>query len=89
MILIVAGVALSATAQAQSTQGPMQAPIGHRQPRAQDLPPDVLRDEGMARSPINRQSQAPALPPDRPHDVGKARTSRSTLDKDLQISRGC
>jgi hypothetical protein len=28
--------------------GPFPAPIGHRQPRAQDLPPDVLRDEGMA-----------------------------------------
>jgi hypothetical protein len=25
---------------------PLPAPIGHRQPRAQDLPPRVLRDEG-------------------------------------------
>ena len=28
------------------TQGRMQAPVGHRQPRVQDLPPSVLRKEG-------------------------------------------
>ena len=27
------------------TQGRMQAPVGHRQPRVQDLPPSVLRKE--------------------------------------------
>jgi hypothetical protein len=27
-------------------QGRMQAPVGHRQPRVQDLPPSVLRREG-------------------------------------------
>jgi hypothetical protein len=27
-------------------QGHMQAPVGHRQPRVQDLPPSVLRKEG-------------------------------------------
>jgi hypothetical protein len=27
------------------SQGRMQAPIGHRQPRPQDLPPSVLREE--------------------------------------------
>ena len=27
-----------------------QAPIGHRQPRPQDLPPNVTRDEGKATS---------------------------------------
>jgi hypothetical protein len=27
-------------------QGRMQAPVGHRQPRVQDLPPGVLRKEG-------------------------------------------
>ena len=27
-------------------QGRMQAPVGHRQPRVQDLPPSVLRKEG-------------------------------------------
>ena len=29
-------------------QARAQAPIGHRQPRPQDLPPSVLRDEGKA-----------------------------------------
>jgi hypothetical protein len=30
------------------TQGRTQAPVGHRQPRAQDLPPSVLRKESGA-----------------------------------------
>jgi len=32
-------------AQPIETEGRMQAPIGHRQPRVQDLPPSVLRKE--------------------------------------------
>ena len=31
--------------QSIETQGRMQAPVGHRQPRVQDLPPSVLRKE--------------------------------------------
>jgi hypothetical protein len=39
-----------------ATEGRAQAPVGHRQPRPQDLPPDVLRDEnGAARSPAGRE----------------------------------
>jgi hypothetical protein len=41
--------------------GPFPAPIGHRQPRARDLPPDVLRDEGMTRQapePLASQSKS-------------------------------
>ena len=38
------------------TDGRAQAPIGHRQPRPRDLPPDVLRDEnGIARGPMDRE----------------------------------
>jgi hypothetical protein len=38
-----------------ATEGRAQAPVGHRQPRPQDLPPNVLRDEGGAvRSPVDR-----------------------------------
>jgi hypothetical protein len=38
-----------------ATEGRAQAPVGHRQPRPQDLPPTVLRDEGGAvRSPVDR-----------------------------------
>jgi hypothetical protein len=39
-----------------ATEGRGQAPIGHRQPRPQDLPPDVRREEGgMQRSPVDRE----------------------------------
>jgi hypothetical protein len=39
-----------------ATDGRAQAPIGHRQPRPRDLPPDVSRDEnGIARSPMDRE----------------------------------
>jgi hypothetical protein len=39
-----------------ATEGRGQAPIGHRQPRPGDLPPDVRRDEGgMVRSPVDRE----------------------------------
>jgi hypothetical protein len=39
-----------------ATEGRAQAPIGHRQPRPQDLPPDVRREEGgMVRSPADRE----------------------------------
>lgn len=39
-----------------ATEGRAQAPVGHRQPRPQDLPPDVLRDKnGAARSPVDRE----------------------------------
>jgi hypothetical protein len=39
-----------------ATEGQAQAPIGHRQPRPGDLPPDVRREEGgMVRSPLDRE----------------------------------
>jgi hypothetical protein len=39
-----------------ATEGRAQAPTGHRQPRPQDLPPDVRREEGgMVRSPVDRE----------------------------------
>ena len=38
-----------------ATEGRAQAPIGHRQTRPGDLPPDVRREEGgMVRSPVDR-----------------------------------
>jgi cell division protein FtsN len=36
------------------SQDRMEAPIGHRQPRPQDLPPSVQREEGQ-RTPAERQ----------------------------------
>jgi hypothetical protein len=86
-ILVTAWSDLSAVAFAQSAlpqtigQGRMSAPIGHRQPRAQDLPPDVLRDEGMTRRP-------PA--PDASRHQGDQRVGQAPSgDLDLQICRQC
>ena len=36
--------------QPQQSQGPWQAPVGHRQPRPQDLPPSVQREEEGGRT---------------------------------------
>jgi len=39
-----------------ATEGRAEAPVGHRQPRPGDLPPDVRREEGgMVRSPVDRE----------------------------------
>lgn len=56
-LLSVAGVALSqnATPSLQAPDTRMQAPIGHRQPRLSDLPPDVQRDEQL--DPRSAQTQ--------------------------------
>jgi len=93
VILVTACSGISAAALAQSDplsltngQGRMSAPIGHRQPRAQDLPPDVLRDEGMTRQP---PAPAPTKRPDASLDQGDQRASRTPLDDDLQICRQC
>jgi hypothetical protein len=42
-------------AQPAFPQGRMQAPVGHRQPRVQDLPPSVLRKEGGEGGGINAE----------------------------------
>jgi hypothetical protein len=75
-------------------QGPMPAPIGHRQPRAQDLPPDVLRDEGMNRQPAGPASTMPPDAsrdqPDASRDQGDRHAGRLPFgDDDLQICRQC
>jgi hypothetical protein len=44
-------------AQPAFPQGRMQAPVGHRQPRAQDLPPSVLRNEGGEGRGINAERE--------------------------------
>ena len=93
VILVTAWSGVSAAAQAQSDllpqtngQGRMSAPIGHRQPRAQDLPPDVLRDEGMTRQ---LPESAPITRPDASRDQGAQRAARTPFGNQLQICRGC
>ena len=90
VVLVTACGGLSAAALAQSNRlpqtnglGRMSAPIGHRQPRAQDLPPDVLREEGMSRF-------APEPAPDASRHQGDQRAGQaSSGDLDLQICRQC
>jgi hypothetical protein len=87
--LIIIGLPMAALAQgnaqrpsdsqaldAQPRQGPWQAPVGHRQPRPSDLPPDVLRAE-EGRGGTQGQGQ------------GGRTQAHENLDKDLQICKGC
>ena len=92
VILVTACSGISAAALAQSDplsltngQGRMSAPIGHRQPRAQDLPPDVLRDEGMTRQP---PEPASTTQPDPLRDQDNRRAGRTPFG-DLQICGQC
>jgi len=91
VILVTTWSGIPAAAFAQSVslpqtsgQGRMSAPIGHRQPRAQDLPPDILRDEGMTRQPPD---PAPPTLPDASRDQGAGRTPLG--DEGLRICRQC
>ena len=58
-LLSAAGVAVSqnATPPLQAPDSRIQAPIGHRQPRPSDLPPDVQRDEQPDPPSIQTQPQ--------------------------------
>jgi hypothetical protein len=94
VIIVMAWSGLPATVLAQSdllpqmrVPGPMQAPIGHRQPRAQDLPPDVLRYEGMNPRP---PEPASTTRPDASRGQAGRRAGRTPFgDNQLQICRGC
>jgi hypothetical protein len=90
VIFVAAWAGISAAVFAQSAslpqttgQGRMSAPIGHRQPRAQDLPPDVLRAEGMTRRP-------PEPAPDASRHQGDQRAGQAPSGiLHLQICRQC
>ncbi len=59
-----------------------EAPVGHRQPRVSDLPPDVAREESpRAESPAAKTDEAPAQP--------SARRRTDSIEPDLRICRGC
>jgi len=61
-LLSPAGVAVSqnATPSLQAPDPRLQAPIGHRQPRPSDLPPDVQRDEQLDPPSVQTQPQKQA-----------------------------
>jgi hypothetical protein len=53
-----------------------QAPVGHRQPRLADLPPDLARREKL---------DQPTLP----SDAEEENARDSAIDQPLRICRGC
>jgi hypothetical protein len=68
---------------------PMQAPLGHRQPRISDLPPDLAREQrsgdlSKSESPESSAAGAPA----RNAPAGNNAAGRS-IDDRLRICRGC
>lgn len=58
---------------AETPAGPLPAPVGHRQPRQEDLPPSVLRDEGGGP----------------PRNEGATTTGQGSSDRSLTICRKC
>jgi len=98
MVLVAFWSGLPVAVQAQNSlvpqanlQGPWQAPVGHRQPSPSDLPPDVLRDEGMSPQGTNQQPGTPAhgAPPDVARERPGQHVLPGPLDDDLRICRGC
>src|SRR6516164_3554649 len=73
-LLSAAGVAVShnATPSLQAPDTRMQAPIGHRQPRPSDLPPDVQRDEQL--DPPSAQTQPQKQTPNQRARAGSVPT---------------
>jgi hypothetical protein len=68
---------------------PLQAPVGHRQPRISDLPPDLAREQrsgdlSKSEAPETSESGTPA----RNTPAGNNNAGR-TLDERLRICRGC
>jgi hypothetical protein len=79
-LLSAAGVAVSQDATSlQAPDARTQAPIGHRQPRASDLPPGVQRDEQL--DPQSARTQPQNQTPNRRSSVPRARAaSVPTID---------
>jgi len=68
---------------------PMQAPVGHRQPRISDLPPDLAREQrsgdlSKSEPPESSASGAPATTAPAGNN-----TAGRTIDDRLRICRGC
>jgi hypothetical protein len=82
MVVVVADAAAQpalAPTTPPSTQGMTtrpQAPVGHRQPRMSDLPPDVAQRER-------------SLPPAQPDEQGPGRQIDRSIDDSLHICKGC
>ena len=89
-LLSAAGVAVSQNA-SPSLQAPdtrMQAPIGHRQPRPSDLPPDVRRDERLDPQPVQTQPQKQAAQTQPQKQTANRRTQAGTVPT-IDARKGC
>jgi hypothetical protein len=85
MVMVVADAAAQQApvpqgAAPHGTIGRPQAPVGHRQPRISDLPPDVARRE---------QSGQPPKPDAQDSTSGQGRQNHRSIDESLRICRGC
>jgi hypothetical protein len=77
-LLSALGVAVSqdATPSSQTPDPRLLAPIGHRQPRPSDLPPDVQRDEQL--NPPSAETQPPQTQPPQTQRQKQTRNRRSS-----------
>jgi hypothetical protein len=81
-------IAQQGTAQPSAQSLPLPAPVGHRQPRLSDLPPDLARAERSGElsksepTPSGEPANAAAGP------AGNNAAAR-TIDDRLRICRGC
>jgi hypothetical protein len=67
-----------------------QAPIGHRQPRLSDLPPDLARAQRfgeLSKSEATQSNETPSAPATNGAAGGNA--ARKLIDERLRICRGC
>jgi hypothetical protein len=78
----------AARSSVQSSPGVPQAPVGHRQPRLRDLPPDLARAQrsGELSKSEPAQSSEPTSPPT---TSGSNATGKIIDDQRLRICRGC
>jgi hypothetical protein len=84
------GQAAPAASQPSIQSAPWQAPIGHRQPRLSDLPPDLARAQRsgeLSKSDATQSSEPPSAPAT--NGAAGSNTTGKLIDERLRICRGC
>src|SRR5215467_2411695 len=89
-LLFPAGVAVSqnATPSLQAPDPRLQAPIGHRQPRPSDLPPDVQRDEQLDPPSVQTQPQKQAAQTQPQKQTANRRAQAGSVPT-IDVRKGC
>jgi hypothetical protein len=82
-------IAQQGAASPQPSGLPMQAPVGHRQPRISDLPPDLAREQRSGD--LSKSQPTESSPSGAPATNAPAanNTAGRTIDERLRICRGC